>query len=169
MNDPAYRSSLDLPPLSLLAGVIYSFFSGLKPKFGRPSRKIPVGPALLYLFAQWLVLVAHHTHTHTHLCTHRMLSVLISAAFRTAVECKKPTSDPSTARLLPSHHHQFNQQDNPHPSINSFPLQLRRTLLSVGVCPNYSFDLSTYLCTKNTKRMRPSGHFSRFFLTLRIH
>lgn len=76
-----------------LSGVIYFFSQGLRQSFKSAQ---PVGQALLYLFAQWLVLVTHHVHTYTcaHTYTHRMLSVLISAAFRTAVECKKLTSDP---------------------------------------------------------------------------
>ncbi len=74
MTWPTGQALTSLLPPSL-GGVIYSVSQDLSQSFrcvqpvGREgwSRKIPVGQALLYLFAQWLVLV---THTHTHTLTH---------------------------------------------------------------------------------------------------
>lgn len=115
MNDLAYRSSLDLPapqPPSI-GRVIYSF---LKTPVKVWSHRIPVVQALLYLFAKTRTCTLTHTYTqmqtHTQKHTHRMLSDLISAPFRTVVECKKLTSD-----LY--HHTSVTSRISSTPSINS--------------------------------------------------
>lgn len=91
-------------------------------------------------FARWRV-YSHTTYAHTLIetHTHRMLSALISAAFRTAVECKRLTSDPQRhqAPSLPPPPVQPAWQ--PPPLYKFLPLQLRRILLSVWFLSKQEF------------------------------